>query len=182
MKVSDINSNINLSPPYEIIKPKSIKLQKSNLFDTFNNFFPDNITIPENLSEDDLEALKQKNKYFFQKYSKIFEKNSLLKFKLQDLTNKKNEIHKFLTQLEHKKDKNVLENENNINIMNGNNTNLIGQDLINFQSNIYINRKRKRRKKSQIICKYFCPYKDCNKKYATEGALNQHKKFKHEQK
>ena len=182
MKVSDINSNINLSPPYEIIKPKSIKLQKSNLFDAFNNFFPDNITIPENLSEDDLEALKQKNKYFFQKYSKIFEKNSLLKFKLQDLTNKKNEIHKFLIQLEHKKDRNILDNENNINIMNSNNNNLIGQDLINFQSNIYINHKRKRRKKSQIIYKYVCPYKDCNKKYATGGALNQHKKFKHTQK
>ena len=182
MKVSNINSSINLSPPYEIIKPKSIKLQKSNLFDAFNNFFPDNITIPENLSEDDLEALKQKNKYFFQKYSKIFEKNSLLKFKLQDLTNKKNEIHKFLTQLEHKKDRNILDNENNINIMNSNNNNLMGQDLINFQSNIYINHKRKRRKKSQIIYKYVCPYKDCNKKYATGGALNQHKKFKHTQK
>ena len=69
MKVSNINSSMNSSPPPEIIKPKSIKLQKSNLFDTFNNYFPDNITIPENLTEDDLEALKQKNKYFFQKYS-----------------------------------------------------------------------------------------------------------------
>ncbi len=63
--------------------------------------------------------------------------------------------------------------------MNSNNNNLINQDLINFQSNIYINRKRKRRKKSQIVCKYICNYKGCNKKYATEGALNQHKKLKH---
>ena len=149
MKVSDINSNMNSS--HEIIKPKSIKLKKSNLFDTFNNFFPDNITIPENLSEDDLEALKQKNKYFFQKYSKIFEKNSLLKFKLQDLTNKKNEIHKYLIQLEHRKDRNILDNENNINIMNSNNNNLINQDLINFQSNIYKSQKKKKKKKSNSL-------------------------------
>ena len=179
MKVTDINSSMNSYPTHEIIKPKSIKLPKSNLFETFDNFFPDNITIPETLSEADLEALKQKNKSFFQKYSKIFEKNSLLKFKLQDLTNKKNEIHKYLIQLEHRKDRNILDNENNINIINSNNNSLINQDLINFQSNIYINRKRKRRKKNQIVCKYICTYKGCNKKYATEGALNQHKKIKH---
>ena len=130
-------------------------------------------------TDSDIKILKEKNKMFFNKYSKIVEQNSLLKFRLQDLTNKKNEIHKYLIQLEHNKDKNIIPNENSVNIIN-NNT-LINQDLVNFQSNIYINRKRKRRKKSQIVCKYICTYKDCNKKYATEGALNQHIKFKHTQ-
>jgi len=178
MKVS--HDKINLCETHEIIRPISIKLnQGSNLFETFNNFIPDNITIPENPSENDIKILKEKNKMFFNKYSKIVEQNSLLKFRLQDLTNKKNEIHKYLIQLEHNKDKNIIPNENSVNIIN-NNT-LINQDLVNFQSNIYINRKRKRRKKSQIVCKYICTYKDCNKKYATEGALNQHIKFKHTQ-
>ena len=182
MKVSKINSNINSSPSHEIIKPISIKLQKNNIFETINNYFPDNITLPETLSEEEIKALKEKNKEFFNKYSKIVEMNSLLKVKLQDLTTKKNELHKYMIQLEHRKEKNITDNENNMNIMNNTNNTLINQDFINFQSNIYINRKRKRRKKSQIICKYKCTYKDCNKKYATEGALNQHIKFKHTQK
>ena len=42
------------------------------------------------------QLFKEKNKMFFNKYSKIVEKNSLLKFRLQDLTNKKKEINKYL--------------------------------------------------------------------------------------
>ena len=108
-------------------------------------------------------------------YSKLYEKNNLLKFKLQELILKKNEFHKYLNKLEHNENcKNVNSGEN----INDNN-NSIGNELVNFQSNIYINRKRKRRKKSQIVYKYKCHFKDCNKKYATEGSLNQHIKFKH---
>ena len=99
-----------------------------------------------------------------------------VKYKLQDLLNKKNEIHKYIIQLEHKKDKNMIDIEKKININNSNN-NSISQELSNFQSNIYINRKRKRRKKSQISCNFECYI--CKKKYATEGALNQHYKLKH---
>ena len=100
------------------------------------------------------------------------EENNLLKFKLQELILKKNEFHKYLIKLEHK--------EKNPNVNSGENfNNNISRDLINFQSNMYINRKRKRRKKNQIVYKYKCNIKDCNKKYATEGALNQHIKFKH---
>ena len=106
-----------------------------------------------------------------------WEENSLLKYKLQDLLNKKNEIHKYLIQLEHKKDRNIYENENSMKFINNTNNNLINKELINFQSNIYINRKRKRRKKSQISCNFECYI--CKKKYATEGALNQHYKLKH---
>ena len=171
MKENSNTENGNLS--LEIIKPISIKLNKNN-FEKFNNFFPDEMNIPENLSDKDIVTLKEKNKWFFIEYSKLAETNNLLKFKLQELAIKKNEFHKYLNKLEHK------EKNKNVNIGESfNNNSPIRQDLINFQSNIYINRKRKRRKKSQIVYKYKCNFKDCNKKYATEGAMNQHIKFKH---
>ena len=137
--------------------------------ETYNHFFPEELIIPENLSDKEIELLKEKNKWFFFEYSKLAETNNLLKFKLQELILKKNEFHKYLNKLEH--------NENNRHINSGENIN--GNNLVNFQSNLYMNRKRKRRKKSQILYKYKCNFKDCNKKYATEGALNQHIKFKH---
>ena len=171
MKENSNTENANLSS--EIIKPISIKMNQ-NYLETYNNFFPDELIIPENLSDKEIDLLKEKNKWFFFEYSKLAETNNLLKFKLQELILKKNEFHKYLNKLEHK--------EKNKNINNGENikeNNPINHNLVNFQSNIYINRKRKRRKKSQILYKYQCNFKDCNKKYATEGALNQHKKFKH---
>ncbi len=171
MKENIKTENGNL--PLEIVKPIFIKLNKNALED-FNNFFPDELNFPENLTEKDINVLKEKNKWFFIEYSKLAESNNLLKFKLQELVNKKNEFHKYLNKLEHK-EKN--QNINNEEIFNNNST--ISHDLINFQNNIYINRKRKRRKKSQIFYKYKCNFKDCNKKYSTEGALNQHIKFKH---
>jgi hypothetical protein len=170
MKESNNIGKKNLSG--EVIKPVSLKNNK-NYLESFNHFFPDEINIPDNLNDNEIEALKDKNKWFFYEYTKLVEKNNLLKFKLQELISKKNEFHKYLNKLENK-DKNV-NNSDNIN-----NNSSISHDLINFQSsNIYINRKRKRRKKNQIVCKYKCNYKDCNKKYATEGALNQHIKLKH---
>ena len=182
--MKDPNINSTYSPPsHEIIKPKTIKIANINTFDIYNNYFPDNISIPDNLTQKDIEALKEKNQKFYYDYLRMSEKNSLLKLKLQDLINKKNEMHKCLIQMEHKKNKNGIETENNMNILNKNNINnnsIIHQGLINFQSNMYINRKRKRRKKSQIVCNFVC--KLCDKKYATEGALNQHVKFKHVQK
>ena len=36
------------------------------------------------------------------------------------------------------------------------------------------------KKKSQLIYKYECTYKDCGKKYSTQGSLNQHMKLKHQ--
>ena len=162
------NSNISIG----IIKPISIKIKK-NYLKPFNNFFQDELDIPENLSDKEIDLLKEKNQWFFCEYLKLVEKNNLLKFKLQELILKKNEFHKYLNKLENKeKNPNVNSGENFYN-------NNIRCDLINFQSNMYINRKRKRRKKSQIVYKYKCNFKDCNKKYATEGALNQHIKFKH---
>ena len=179
MKESNVNNNTNSTQSHEVIKPISIKMLNINLFEANDNYFPENISLPDSLSEKEIEALKERNKKFFNDYLKISEENSLLKFKLHDLTNKKNEMHKYLIQLEHKREKNIIENENNLNYINYSN-NMINKELLNFQSNMYINRKRIRRKKNQIICNYKC--ESCNKKYATEGALNQHVKIKHKKK
>ena len=155
----------------EIIKPISIKRNNCN-FESLNNFLIDEDNIPQNLSDKDIEELKERNKFFFKEYSKLVENNNLLKFKLQELILKKNQFQKLLNKLEHK-NKNDDEREGI------NDNNIINNDLINFPNNIYINRKRKRRKKSQITYKYKCNFKDCKKIYSTEGALNQHIKFKH---
>jgi len=155
----------------EIIKPISIKRNNFN-FESLNNFLIEEDNIPQNLSDKDIEELKERNKFFFKEYSKLVENNNLLKFKLQELILKKNQFQKLLNKLEHK-------NKNDDDREGINDNNIINNDLINFPNNIYINRKRKRRKKSQITYKYKCNFKDCNKIYSTEGALNQHIKFKH---
>ena len=177
MKDSNNNCDANSNNSHEVIRPKSIKKLNINFFETCENYFPESLNFPDNLSEKEIEILKEKNKKFFNEYLEKWEENSLLRYKLQDLLNKKNEIHKYLIQLEHKKDRNIYENENSMKFINNTNNNLINKELINFQSNIYINRKRKRRKKSQISCNFECYI--CKKKYATEGALNQHYKLKH---
>ena len=107
MKVSKINSNINSSPSHEIIKPISIKLQKNNIFETINNYFPDNITLPESLSEEEKELSQCtfKPKLYTNKYNNriqsqkkidktksIYEKNSIWSNKLKEKKEKERKI------------------------------------------------------------------------------------------
>ena len=131
--------------PKEIIKPISSKMSE-DYFESFNNNTQDEANetiIPENISEKEIEELKNKNKCFFYEYLKLVENNKLLKFKLDELNLKKNEFHKYLSKLENSDKYKNIDYEENIN----ENNNSISHELINFQSNIYINRKRKRRKK-----------------------------------
>ena len=79
MKESSIPEKTNVSS--EVIKPISIKMNQNNL-ETYNHFFPEELIIPEDLSDKEIELLKEKNKWFFFKYSKLAETNNLLKFKL----------------------------------------------------------------------------------------------------
>ena len=46
--------------------------------------------------------------------------------------------------------------------------------------NIFRKRKRKRRKKSEVISKYKCPFLNCSKSYPSVGSLNMHIKLKHQ--
>ena len=159
----------------EIIKPFSIKMNK-NYLDSVYYFFNDDLNTPDDLTNKEIEEIKDKNKWFFLEYSKLVEKNNLLKYKLQELILKKNEFHKCIIKLDKLENNEKYKNET---IKEDFNCNSIRNDLIDFHNNIYINRKRKRRKKVQIEYKYKCNFKECNKKYASEGALNQHIKFKH---
>ena len=134
MKENSNTENANLSS--EIIKPISIKMNQ-NYLESFNNFFTDEINITDKLTDNEIEALKEKNKWFFYEYAKLVEKNNLLKFKLKELIAKKTEFHKYLNKLEHKEKNKNINNGENIN-----ENNPINHNLVNFQSNIYINRKR----------------------------------------
>ena len=129
-----------------------------------NNCLSDE-TILGNISEKEKSEINSKNKLFFYQYSKLFDENILLKLKLQELICKRNEYKKAINKLE------LKENINKEEIFEG--------GLNNITNNIYINNRRKRRKRCQIIYKYKCNYKNCNKKYSTEGCLNQHIKLKH---
>ena len=160
---------------------------------TYNNSYFQNITqnnnnqilissediiIPDTISNKDKEALKEKNKAYFIEFKKLKEKNNLLKFKLQELIQKKIKYKKCLNKLEQNKNDTSLENEEKKNKIFEKNKSII-DELINVNNNLYINRKRRRKKKNQLEFKYKCHYKDCDRKYATQGSLNQHVKLKH---
>ena len=100
MKDSNNNCDANSNNSHEVIRPKSIKKLNINFFETCENYFPESLNFPDNLSEKEIEILKEKNKKFFNEYLEKWEENSLLRYKLQDLLNKKNEIHKYLIQLD----------------------------------------------------------------------------------
>ena len=64
MKSSKVNNNSNSTQDHEVIKPISIKMPNINLFDSYDNYLPENISLPDSLSEKEIEALKERNKKF----------------------------------------------------------------------------------------------------------------------
>jgi len=175
MKFTKEGDEIEENFTQKIIKPITIKRNPNSNKEPFNYFFINDLNnLAENISEEEIELLKEKNKWFFFEYIKLKEKNNILKLKLQELSAQKDEFHKYLIKLEQKE---KYENVNNREVVHDNN--LVDQEAVHFNSNIYIHRKRKRRKKTQIVYKYKCDYNGCDKKYATKVALNQHLKLKH---
>ena len=139
-----------------------------------SNSYSKNLKNSGNLSEKEIEALKLKNNWFFFEYLKLLEKNKFLKIQLQELIVKKKEIHKYINNLNNYIKTNDVSKQESIK-----SNNIFNNNLTNFPNQIFINRKRKRRKKTEIVYKYNCNFKNCKKKYATAGALTQHMKFKH---
>ena len=129
-----------------------------------NNCFSDD-AIPGNISEKEKAEINSKNKLYFYQYSKLFDENILLKLKLQELICKRDEYKKVINKLE------IKDNINKEEFYEG--------GFNNIPNNLYINNRRKRRKRCQINYKYECNFKNCNKKYSAEGCLNQHIKLKH---
>ena len=133
--------------------------QNSSL--SLNNGFSEEPITPDYISDKKKKEIISNNKFYFIEYSKLYDENNLLKLKLQELILKKSEYKKRINRLESKENR----NENSF--------------YINISNNIYVNNKRKRRKRSQITYRYKCNFKNCNKKYSTESCLNQHIKLKH---
>jgi len=119
----------------------------NQLIEIINNSINDNI---------DINILLEANYKYFLEFNKILKINELLKNKLKNLIYEKTNLKQKILNLEKYLDK----NKNNIKI-----------------NDIYINRKRHRRLKSEIKRNFFCKY--CNKTYGTEASLNQHLKIKH---
>ena len=119
----------------------------NQLIEIINNSINDNI---------DINILLEANYKYFLEFNKILKINELLKNKLKNLIYEKTNLKQKILNLEKYLDK----NKNNIKI-----------------NDIYINRKRHRRLKSEIKRNFLCKY--CNKTYGTEASLNQHLKIKH---
>ena len=158
------NTNIKTSDLTQSLMSQISNKNNQNTSISSNNYYSEEIVIPDNISNKEKEEIISKNKLYFLEYTKLLNDNNLLKLKLQELILKKTKYKKYLNKYESK--------ENN----NGNT--ILKNDL----NNIYINNKKIRRKKSQIIYRYKCNFKNCNKKYSTEGCLNQHIKLKHNNK
>ena len=119
----------------------------NQFIEIINNSINDNI---------DINILLEANYKYFLEFNKILKINELLKNKLKNLIYEKTNLKQKILNLEKYLDK----NKNNIKI-----------------NDIYINRKRHRRLKSEIKRNFLCKY--CNKTYGTEASLNQHLKIKH---
>jgi len=119
----------------------------NQFIEIINNSINDNI---------DINILLEANYKYFLEFNKILKINELLKNKLKNLIYEKTNLKQKILNLE----KYFNKNKNNIKI-----------------NDIYINRKRHRRLKSEIKRNFLCKY--CNKTYGTEASLNQHLKIKH---
>ena len=149
---------------------------QTNLMSNNTSLNPhDQIISSDTILNVDKEILIKQNKAYFHEYKKQKEKNELLKLKLHEVILKKNKYKKCLNKLQQNKNE-VTDDEKNEIIKKNK---ILIDEILNVDNDLYINKKRIRKTKSQLIYKYECAYKDCGKKYASQGSLNQHIKLKH---
>jgi hypothetical protein len=106
----------------------------------------------------DINLLQQQNYKYYLEFIKTEQINRLLKKQLNNLQIEKNNLKQLITRLERKNKKLKANNTENIN-------------------DLYMNRKRHRRNKNEIIREFKCNL--CEKKYGSEGSLKQHMRIKH---
>ena len=106
----------------------------------------------------DIYLLQQQNYKYYLEFIKTEQINRLLKKQLNNLQIEKNNLKQLITRLERKNKKLKIKNSENIN-------------------DLYMNRKRHRRNKNEIIREFKCNL--CEKKYGSEGSLKQHMRIKH---
>ncbi len=106
----------------------------------------------------DIYLLQQQNYKYYLEFIKTEQINRILKIQLNNLQIEKNNLKQLITRLERKNKKLKANNIENIN-------------------DLYMNRKRHRRNKNEIIREFKCNL--CEKKYGSEGSLKQHMRIKH---
>ncbi len=106
----------------------------------------------------DINLLQQQNYKYYLEFIKTEQINRILKIQLNNLQIEKNNLKQLITRLERKNKKLKANNIENIN-------------------DLYMNRKRHRRNKNEIIREFKCNL--CEKKYGSEGSLKQHMRIKH---
>ena len=106
----------------------------------------------------DINLLQQQNYKYYLEFIKTEQINQLLKNQLNNLQIEKNNLKQLITRLERKNKKLKIKNIEKIN-------------------DLYVNRKRHRRSKNELIREFKCNL--CKKKYGSEGTLKQHLKIKH---
>ena len=106
----------------------------------------------------DINLLQQQNYKYYLEFIKTEQINQLLKNQLNNLQIEKNNLKQLITRLERKNKKLKIKNIEKIN-------------------DLYVNRKRHRRNKNELIREFKCNL--CEKKYGSEGTLKQHLKIKH---
>ena len=132
--------------------------------------FQDNLDFLRNITfyslditEEEKDFISDKNKLFFKEFIKAYKENLELNKKLIEINEEKKII----------KDK-ILKLENEIN----NKIKCTDKKFIKIITP-YKKKKRKRRKKCEIIAKYKCIFNNCNKSYLSISSLNMHIKLKH---
>jgi hypothetical protein len=100
-----------------------------------------------------MQEINIKNHQYFIEYNKLMKINMQLQAQYKEIE----EIHKSLKE---KKEKELLENK------------------INPSEDQYLQRKRVRRKKSNLLLPFQC---FCGKSYGSESSKNQHIKLKHKE-
>ena len=106
----------------------------------------------------DIYLLQQQNYKYYLEFIKTEQINRILKIQLNNLQIEKNNLKQLITRLERKNKKLKIKNIEKIN-------------------DLYVNRKRHRRNKNEIIREFKCNL--CEKKYGSEGSLKQHMRIKH---
>ena len=106
----------------------------------------------------DINLLQEQNYKYYLEFIKTEKINRILKNQLNNLQTEKNNLKQLIARLERKNKKLKTKKTDNIN-------------------DLYMNRKRHRRNKNEILREFKCNL--CDKKYGSEGSLKQHMRIKH---
>ena len=154
----------------EVSIPKKIP-NPLNQYQDKLSFDSDQHMMTTNITKKQKDFVIQNNKYFFGEFCKLYTKNILLQSKLKELLIEKKKLNQIIIKQEQQshikkpqksEEKEIIKNK-------------IKSEIIDP----YFKKKRKRRKKTELVNRHKCPYPNCEKSYPSKGSLNMHVKIKH---